>query len=249
MPHDTNGFTVQEIVNHVSGFTGNWDSDFQTWLKDKIAMAQFRYCKLHDWSFLHRNGLDLSVESTDGSSSEYDLNFTINAVTYKMLATNVETIYSPEDDLVLERTDLSEMRRSDPNDDDGTLEAGPTAWAPMSDNRIKLWAPKFPARTLKVDGKINPSALHGVSAYPLIPYEYQEGFMDLILAVGLYHENDSRADKIKAGAFELIRQDVEADMQELSATTLPRIRHWREAAFDGVSNEIEALLFALVDND
>jgi hypothetical protein len=52
MPNDVTGFTGDEIVEFVKNFIGNQSSEFQSFIEQLLPLAEHRYCKAHDWSFL-----------------------------------------------------------------------------------------------------------------------------------------------------------------------------------------------------
>ena len=228
MPNPTSGFTGTEIVSRVITFVGNTTTDFRTYVENTLPLAEFRFCKAHDWQFLHKNNLSLAV--TNGTN-EYELSVA-NIGDY-MAAENVESIYNEEKGLYLKRVDLQEIRRFDPKSDDGSDEDGPRWWAPIGDNKILLYPPTFETGTLKIDGKISPVALTTLSNFPTIPYRYQESFIEYVIAMALDREDDQRAAGKKQEALALIREDIRDDLRQLSNTTNPRIKDMREQRNDG----------------
>jgi len=244
MPTATQGFSGTEILNHVKNFTGNDSTDFVSYVTNVIPLAEFRFCKLHDWNFLHKQGLSLSV--TNGTA-EYTLSTT--EIGYYMSAEDIETIYSPDGSVVLARRELKEIRRQDPEVDDGDSLQHAQVWAPVGDNKILFWPPKFKTETLKIDGKVSPNALLTLSNYPTIPYRYQESFIEYVIALALDRENDDRASAKKAEALALVHQDIQDDREGSGGTINPRFKHWHEARFDGSGANLEALLFGLVSFD
>jgi hypothetical protein len=178
---------------------------------------------------------------TNGTS-EYELSAA--NLGYAMAAEDVETIYQPTEGVVLKRVDLNQLRRLDAEDDDGQADGHPQMWAPIDDFRIKLWPPTFESGTLKVDGRTTEIQLLTLSNYPLIPFKYQESFIEYVIALALDRENDTRADNKKREAFGLIKQDIQDDLRQLSNVDNPRLRHWREARFDGHGTDFDNYVWA-----
>lgn len=237
----TSGFTGNDIVTRVQQYIGNYSSTFQTYIQETLPLAEFRFCKAHDWSFLRKTGLSLTI--TNGTA---DYTLDTSTIGYYMSAENVETLYDEDNGIVLKRIDLNQMRRFDPQNDDGSSTDTPTMWAPIEENKIRLWPGTFASGTLKVDGKISPTALTNLANFPTIPFRYQESFIEYVIAMALDREDDVRAPQKKLEALSLIRQDIQDDMRQLSNVENPRIRHMREARFDGVGANIEALLFGFL---
>ena len=102
-----------------------------------------------------------------------------------MSAEDVETIYDAANGNIIKRVDLNQLRRLDPENDDGSSTDTPTLWAPGGDNKIVLWPKTFAAGTLRIDGKITPVAMTNLSDFPTIPYRYQESFIEYVLAMAL----------------------------------------------------------------
>lgn len=237
MPSITDGFLYSEIVTRVQTYIGNESQSFKTYVEQTLPLAEFRFCKMHDWSFLKKTGLTLATQL---STSEYTLSFTIGIKTYFMAATDVETIRAEADGVVLKRADLNQIRRLDTENDDGSANDTPLYWAPSGDNKIRIWPPSTKAMNLKVDGKITPVPPSVLTAeYPSIPYKYQESFIEYVIAMALDRENDDRAQAKKQEALALIRQDIQADLANLSDVENPRIKSLLEARFDGLSDSLD----------
>lgn len=235
MPSSTSGFTGTEIVSHVVNYIGNESSDFSTLVGNLLPMAEFRYCKMHDWKFLQQNNLSLTVAT---GTNEYSL--TTGTIGYYMQADDVKSIYSVANGIYLQKATLEEIRRMDVKQDDGTSSSKLMMWAPAGDNKIVVHPKTFSDTTLKIDGKITPSALLTLSNYPTVPFRYQEGFIKYVIAQALERENDARADVVKQEALLLIRQDIQDDMAgNGSGADAPRIKHWWEAGQDGVGGDLE----------
>ena len=229
MPSDLYGFTGTEIVNRVVSYVGNTKTDFRTYVEQTLPLAEFRYCKMHDWRFLHKKNLSLAcVSGTD----EYSL--TVAAIGYYMVAEDVECIFDQTNGRVLRKVDLKDLRRIDPKIDDGSATAELSHYAPLADNSIVVYPKTFANITLKVDGKVTPGALSDLAQYPTVPYRYQEAFMEYVIALVLDREDDDRAAAKKDEAFKLIMADVRADLQQQGMTDLPRLRHLNEASVDGL---------------
>jgi hypothetical protein len=244
MPSSSSGFSAQEIIDRVVSYIGNNSEDFQEYVQNALPLAEFRWCKAHDWSFLRKVGLPLPVVN---GTAEYTLDS--GSIGFYMSAEDVETIYSPTGSTVLKRVDLGQIRRADPEGDDGSTSTHPQAFAPAGDNRIIIWPPGFQAQTLKVDGKISPTPLLTLSNYPTVPFRYQDSFIEYVNALALDRENDDRAGQKRLEVLALIQQDIRDDLRQLSNTDLPRIKHWREYQFDGAGANLEALLFGLIGGD
>lgn len=238
MPDATLGFTGTEIVTRVQRFVGNDSADFTSFVENTLAMAEFRFCKAHDWKFLHKSGLTLNI--TNGTS-QYDLS--IATIGYYMACENVDTIYSPDGSIVLAKREEKDVRRADPETDDGNSDIYPQVWFPVGDNKIEVWPPDFKTSTLKLDGMVTPGSLVTMANYPTIPFRYQESFIEYVIAIALDRENDDRASGKKAEAMALIKEDIKDDMRELGGVTTPRIKSMFEARYDGRGTNLEALLY------
>jgi hypothetical protein len=229
MPSSTLGFTGTEIVSRVISYVGNTSSVFQTYVENTLPLAEFRYCSMHPWKFLYKPNLSLSVVN---GTDEYDLS--VANIGYYMAAEDVHQIFDQTNGRVLAKSDLKDFRRLDPKHDDGSATDKVTMWAPLGDNRIILYPPTFASATLKIDGWISPGALTTLSNYPTIPFRYQEGFIEYVIAKALDRDNDDRAEAKKSEAMQLIMADVRKDMTQKGSVDLPRVRSWAEANVDGV---------------
>lgn len=229
MPSSTTGFTGAEIVSRVVSFVGNVSSEFQTYVEQTLPLAEFRYCSMHPWKFLYKPNLSLAVVN---GTDEYDLS--VANLGYYMASEDVHQIFDQVNGRILRKIDLKDLRRLDPKHNDGSATDEVTMWAPLGDNRIILYPPTFASATLKIDGWISPGALTTLSNYPTVPFRYQEGFIDYVIAKALDRENDDRAAQKKEDALELIMADVRKDMTQKGSVDLPRVRSWAEANVDGV---------------
>lgn len=231
MPDITSGFTYAEIVSRVVNYIGNESINFRTYVEQTIPLAEFRFCKLHDWSFLYKTGLTLNVSN---GQAEYDL--TVATLGYFMAANDIEIIRAETDNLVLKKVDITEIRRLDANNNDGANTDTPNSWAIVGDNRIRIWPPLFKTSELKIDGKITPVAadINNYNNYPVIPYRFQEGFIEYIVAMALDRENDQRALQKKQEAMTIILQDIHSDLQLDT-----RIRSQEEFKYDGIGELLD----------
>lgn len=237
MPNSTSGFTGNEIVSRVQSYIGNTSQSFLTYMQQTLPLAEFRFCKMHDWKFLRKTGLSLAV--TNGTA-EYALS--VGTLGFYMQADDVESVYSESEGLYLKKVDLNQIRRFDPTNDDGSTSDTPAMWASTGDNRIRIWPPSFKTGTLKIDGKVTPVALDNLANFPTIPYRYQESFIEYVIAMALDRENDDRAVIKKQEAMLMIRSDINDDMAGMANTDEPRIRSQFEKA-DGVSSSISGFPF------
>jgi len=236
MPSATQGFSTLEIVNRVINYIGNNTMDFQTYINESLPLAELRFCKLHDWSFLRKTGLSLTIPN---GTAEYTLDST--TIGHYMSAEDVETIFHEASGVILKRVDLNQIRRLDPETNDGSTQDDPLYWAPAGDNRIRIWPPRFASGTLKIDGKITPPVITtvGGNIFPTIIPRYQESFIEYVLAMALDHENDDRASSRKSEALTLIRTDIQDDLRGLSQVENARIRSLREATVDGTGESLD----------
>lgn len=236
MPSQTQGFSGTEVISFVQSWIGNTASDFQSFLQLSLPLAEFQYCKFHDWAFLHKQMLPLPV--TNGTDI-YTLDTT--TIGYYMMATNIESIYDIAHGRYLKREELNKIRRVDPSHSMGTASSYPTHWAPVNDNQILIYPPNFASGTLYIDGKITPTPISNLASYLTVPYKNQHAFMYFMLWLGLMRENDDRAEQMLQISKELIKTDVQEDLSNLAATEDPRMRHMNEARLDGISGNVEAL--------
>lgn len=230
-----NGLSYEDIVSHVVTYTGNEDPNFRTYVRQLVLLAELRYLKLHDWSFLRKTALVLPVVS---GTAEYNLTFTVGPNTYTMAANEVETIRAEDDNLVLKRVLLDEIRRLDPDNSDGSVSDTPSYWAVVGENRIRIWPPQTKSMNLQVDGKVFPQqpdpTQAGFASYPIVPAKFQEAFIEYVKAMALDRENDDRALQKKQEALTLILQDIQTDLEVDN-----RIRSMEEFRYDGVSGLLD----------
>jgi hypothetical protein len=242
MPNADTGFTGTEIVTYCKNWFGNASADFQTLAEQTLPLAEFRFCKAHDWKFLNKQNLSLTVTS---GTDTYSLNISTLTAGY-MQADDVKSIWSPSKGNYLKQTTLETLRRMDAKQDDGTATSELSHWAPVGDNSIVVYPKTFSDTVLKVDGKITPAALLSMSSYPSIPFRYQDSFMAYVIALLAARENDDRAMALKQEAMMLIRQDIQDDLaKRASSADEPRIKHMNEAALDGAGNLEQAWIASL----
>lgn len=236
MPSSTSGLSGDEIISYVQNFIGNNDSTFRTFLTTLLPLAELRYCKVHDWSFLQKINLPLTVAS---GTMEYTLDS--STIGYFMPSQNVKSVFSQTYGIYLRKTTLDQIRRMDPDENDGSTGQKLLYWAPSGDNKIVVYPPTFQDTQLRVDGTIVPSALLTTSNYPTIPFRFQEAFIQYVLAVALMRENDSRSQEAKQDAALAIRMDIQNDLAGLGNTTDPRIRSLSEQRQDGIGPTTDPL--------
>ena len=228
------GLTYAEIVSHVAKYVGNQSADFLEYVRQTVLLAEQRYMKMHDWSFLRKTDLSLSVTS---GTAEYNLTFSVSGKNYTMAANEVETIRAEADNVVLKRVMLDEIRRLDPDNNDGSANDTPSYWAVAGQNRIRIWPPTTKNITLKIDGKVSPEQPDYNSfgnEYPAIPVKFQEGFIEYVKAMALDRENDQRALQKKQEAMTLILQDIQSDLE-----IDDRIRSLEEFRYDGIGSLLD----------
>ena len=238
MPDPTNGYTSSEIVDRVITYVGNTSLEFKEYVQQTVPLAIFRFCKMHDWSFLRKTNL---VLNTANNQAEYELS--VANIGYLMAASDVELIRAEEDAVVLKKVDLNQIRRLDPANDDGNTNNTPAYWAAIGDNRIRIWPPSVKAMELKIDGKITPTVPDPESTSEMndflsIPHKYQEALIEYVIGIALDRENDDRAAVKKQEAMALIRADILDDMRSLGDSENPRIKSLEEARFDGIGSNI-----------
>lgn len=152
MPTQDLGYSAAEVIQLLKLYVGNKSTDFESYVSYELPLAEFRYSKRHDWSFLYKENLSLAI--VDGTA-EYVLNHA--TIGFYMAASDVIVIRDEAMNRVLRKTTIDDIRRMDPNNDDGeNNNSGPIYWAPAGDNRIVVYPRIFSTTTLKVDGKITP---------------------------------------------------------------------------------------------
>ncbi len=207
MPSNTLGFSGQEIVNRVINYTGNSTVAFSTFVAQSLPLAEMRFCKIHDWRFLYRTNLKMTLA---GNTEEYTLDS--GTIGYYMSSEDCETITDEVNGRVIRKVTVKDIRRLDPMRISGSTQDQVTHWAPTQDNKFLVYPFTFPSVQVTVDGYITPTALSDLSTYPTIPYRYQESFIEYVIAMALDRENDDRADGKKQNALSLITMDIRDDL-------------------------------------
>lgn len=242
MPSITAGFTGDEVVARVVQYIGNSSSTFQSFVQQSVPLAIFRFCKMHDWSFLQKTGLSLTVSL---GVAEYELSVA-NLTGFRMATGDVAIIRDETNNTILRKVDLAEIRRFDADNNDGSASEFPLAWAAVNDTTIRIWPPSVQAGSLKIDGKITPNvplttsmtAALSDSASGGIPYKFQESLIEYVIAIALDRENDDRAPLKMQAAQALIRADILDDMASLGDALNPRIKSMQEINADGLSTRL-----------
>lgn len=219
MPNVDTGLTGTEILEFIRNYIGNQSSSFTNFLTTALPLAEFRFCKAHDWAFLNKKNLALTVAS---GTSAYNL--TVSTIGYYMPAAGIRSIFNPASGTHLTRTSLEEIRRMNPSNDAGSTSQNITHWAPVGDNEVVFYPPNFSDTELRIDGEISPVALLILSNYPTIPYRYQESFLEYLKAIALDRENDDRANNQRQYSLGLIRADIQNDLESLSDNDEPRMK-------------------------
>lgn len=239
MPSPTYGLTGTEIQTHIKDYIGNQSDTFSSWLGIALAMAEFSFCKIHDWRFLTKANRSLTVAS--GTQYYY---LDSGTVGYYIAASDVRSVWSEAGNKKLIQTTLETLRGMDPDTNDGSTTQYPTHWAPVEDNQIIIYPKTFAGVTLKIDGKATPTALFTLSNYPTIPIRYQPTFLEYVKAIALDRENDERASGQRAFVERLILKDIQDDMASLGDTEDPRIKSMIELQSQGLSPEQQYNLWA-----
>jgi hypothetical protein len=245
--NQSTGYTGNDIVSRVVNYVGNTSSSFKTYVQQTVPIAIFRFCKMHDWSFLRKTGLTLTTVT---GQAEYDL--TVANIGFLMASSDVEVIRAEADGVVMKRVDLNQIRRFDAENADGSSNDTPSFWAAVGDNTIRIWPPTVKAMSLKIDGKITPTVpdpddMSSSSSVP-IPYKYQESLIEYVIALALDRENDDRAPVKKQESMALIRSDILDDMRNLGETENPRIKSLFESRFDGLNGNNDVPGFNVWDD-
>lgn len=236
MPSSTNGLSGTEIIAHIQAYTGNTSANMTNFLTTALPLAEFRFCKAHDWAFLTKQNLSLTVSS---GTAEYTLDS--SSIGYYMAAKDVKNIFSVDGNCYLKKVELDEIRRFDPNQNDGSTIAYAQWWAPTGDNKILIYPQTFKDTALKIDGTITPTALLTLSNYPTIPFRYQDSFVEYMKAIALDRENDGRAIAQKQFSMELIKKDIQDDIGSDGDSSEPRIKAYNEQFLDGIGQNLDQL--------
>lgn len=239
------GFDGTEFIDRAVAFVGNTSDSFREFAAKSLPFAIQRYARFHDWSFLFKYNLALSVVE---GTSEYDLN--VANLGFKMDTDSVQTIYNPTNNCVIRKLDLTGYRANSYyfNDEAGAEPVtAPSVWAEIGANRIILGPQLFETQELKIDGTIIPSNFSTAAAaydidtapdafdgvFPEIPFEYQEAFFEYFLALTLDRENDDRASAKKSLAADLVNKDIQHDLRRAGDQTGIRFKTIEELFYDG----------------
>lgn len=224
MPSATQGFTRDELVTHIQNYIGNTSTNFQTWFQDTIWLAQYRFCKAHDWKWLDRQDLRLNLTS---GTRYYNLDSA--SVGYYIRSEDIRRIWSEQSNQYVQPTTLDEIRRLDSNNSDGDGTSPIMYWAPAGgDNEIVVYPRAFVDTFVRVDGRITPTPVLTGGAYLTIPIYAQDTFIEYLKALALDRENDQRAPAQKSAAFALIKNDIQDDRANLGGNDNPRMRSLQE---------------------
>lgn len=241
MPNAITGFSGNEIVTYVQNWIGNQSNDFQTFLQQTLPLAEYRFCKMFDWSFLTKENLPLTVVS---GTTDYQL--TTSTIGFNMAGADVDRIFSKANGIPFRKMELSQLRRLDPSESSGTSTSFLTTWAPTGDTSIMVYPQVFADTIVYVEGKITPTPLLTLTNYPTIPYRYQESFINYLITLALMRENDDRFQMQKAETDQMIRLDIQADMGDGDEVLTPRIKALQEQGFDGISANLATLYTAWI---
>jgi len=217
------GYDGTEIIDRVVAFVGNKSDEFRDYVAKSLPFAIQRYVKMHDWSFLFKYNLNLTI--TEGTN-EYELNEA--NIGFKMSTDNVSKIYSEDLNQQVIKMDITRLRdKQSFYNSAGAPANGPENWAEIGDARIVLGPELFETGEVKIDGKVDTTAFEDASAlwnvgtnptafdavFPEIPYKYQEGFVEYVIALALDRENDDRAQVKRGEAQTLVRLDIQDDLR------------------------------------
>jgi hypothetical protein len=247
LPDSTLGFTGTEIQARVVSYVGNDSDDFKAFIAESLPLAEFRFLKLHDWSFLRQQNFTLPIVNGTATYTLDGGNITELTGNQFIATHDIETIYDPTNGVVLRKMELPQIRRLDPENDDGGTGDHPFAWAPINNKDILLYKPVFKNGTLKIDAKTKIASMTTIGNTLTIPYKFQESYINYVIAIALDKENDDRFAAKKQEAMLQIREDIQDDMSSEGDVFEPRIKDAREAQLDGASLSLNSLQFALFD--
>ena len=351
MSMNANGFSGTEIVQRVIDYVGDTSSTFENYMLDSLNLAQFKFCKAHDWDFLQRSDLLLACDGTGGPNN-FDLASITDPVSGNAVTiptSSISMIHTVYPGVVLRKISIQDLRRFDPQETNGTIVDTPTMWCPVSEKRFKIWPDNFdggasvsfkgalagqslPLLTatsslsptvnisvveaqgggsgknerqvikfdnvplsgtftltyganttvalaynasaatiqaalealpsvgvgniqvdnkpitglLSLDCKVLPTLWSDYSLPPIIPFKYQESFICYMIALGLDYIDDSRFESKKQEALELVKADIQDDLNKSGDVDLPRVRSMFEARLDGAGANLNALLFGFL---
>lgn len=219
MPSATLGWTRDEIVTKVLDTMARpSDATLQARLQEDINFAQVRFWKMTDWRFAYKNGVadTFRILMATGTST-YTLN-TANCG-YEARVTDLERAYfiTTSFGKPLFKTDLRQIRLWDPARQSSGV---PEYYAASAHNSIEIWP--IPSSTvngeyLYFDGKVLPSFISTSGAYPTIPVEYQETFIQYLLVRAYSREGDPRQTTELQVFKDMLAADVRHDSKEVES--------------------------------
>lgn len=170
MPSITTGYSGSEVIELLKAYIGNQSDNFETYLSYELPLAEFKFCTMHDWSFLYVTGLGFDVTS---GADVYALDPT--TIGYYAAASDVIDVRDEDNNVILKKTTVDQIRRMDPNHDDGNVNNDVIRyWAPVGDNRIMVYPRYFKTTNLQVDAKMTPATppfagIQGMQAIAVTP--------------------------------------------------------------------------------
>lgn len=170
MPNSLTGYSGSEVIALLQAYIGNSSTNFQTYLSYELPLAEFKFCTMHDWSFLYVTGFGMPV--TSGNDVYVLDQFTLG---YYVAASDIIDIRDQDNNVILKKTTVDQIRRMDPNHDDGSDTNSPVRlWAPVGDNKIMLYPPNFKTTTIQIDAKMTPAtppiaAINGIQIVAVAP--------------------------------------------------------------------------------
>src|SRR5690349_1961240 len=99
MPNVNYGYTAAETLDILVAYTGNRSDNFFDYASTELPLAELQYCKGHDWNFLYKTNLPLTVVT---GTAEYDLNVT--SIGYYIAASDVINIFDATNNCLLRKT-------------------------------------------------------------------------------------------------------------------------------------------------
>lgn len=219
MPSATLGWNRDEIVSKILDTLGRTgDSTLQSRLQEDINFAQLTFWKFYDWRWGATNGLTDGVYLTlVTGTNTYTLN--TSGITVEMRNTDVSKLYMTDATFarVLIKAELRELRTWDPGK---TNQQCPEFYAESGNNSIELWPkPTSTVNGLKiyVDGKRMPTFITTGAAYPDVPIEYQETFIQYLLVRALSRERNATATAELAIFKDMLKNDLQCDLKEIES--------------------------------
>lgn len=213
------GMQRQDIAAYLVEIVGNNSSAFRSHLDGLLTAWQYEFCNLHDWRFLHING---AANSTYFTTVQGQFKYTLNTATcgLEIDATNIEALY-----LIKGIGTNTETRRLRKVNIDGIrlglgtsaeFQEKPLYWAPAGRQEVLIYpTPDNSTERISIDAKILPSELSTDATQLVIPYQYQDLFMQFCLAKALRRERDPRASEEMVVAQQMLRLAISNDKREL----------------------------------